>query len=379
VLNVDERGPNGPPGDFPHVTQGEVARFPCGPRDGEPGWLGGPRRAPAAGFGVDRLSLSFPVRSMADDPGTWPMATVREKGTAGESWTRGRRFTTHDPATGEVGAVTVFVGVTEVQGQLWGKVEANPSRFADPGGCSLLPLDRLQDACQVLASTAQLVLEPSQRVEQWRVKRADLARDFRGIGAPGFYVGGLLHVHRPYARRTYIYSDPSKGNAQTLWAGGKGGGCRLYDQHEAYAHKGAPEGSLRWEVEARGGNGSWLEKVGLGTVGDLVRDTAPLERLAESRWEWSGMGREIGSVAQAVVEVQGLGLSTAKRQRLLGALLEEACGIADTRAARGESAVEYRRLKRELGYVVVPAIDTLVAAGAQRGRLDWDSGTEIAA
>jgi hypothetical protein len=281
--------------------------------------------------------------------------------------------------TGESDKINIFVGVTEVAGKLWGKVEANPSRFADPSGCSLLPLDRLQDACQVLASTAQLVLHPGERVEQWRVKRVDLARDFRGISTPAFYVGGLLHVSRPYARRTYIYSDPSKGNAQTLWAGGKGGGCRLYDQHEAYAEKGAPPGSLRWEVEARGGNGSWLERESLSTVGDLVGNMMPLESLAARRWEWSGMGREIGSVMQAVVQVQGLGLSEAKRQRLLGALLEESCGIASTRAARSETSIEYRRLKKELGYVVVPAIDRLIDAGASRGRLDWDSGTEIAA
>lgn len=328
------------------------------------------------GFGCDRLSLSFPVRGV-DDSEAWPMESVKARGTAGESWTRGRNVTTHDPLTGEVGKVSVFLGVTQINGELWGKVETNPSRFVDPAGCSLLPVAQVGVACMALAAAAQLHMLPSTNVEDWSVKRVDMARDFRGIGAPSFYVGGLLYVHRPYARRTYIYADPGKGNAQTLWAGGKGGGARLYDQHEAYSEKGAPLGSLRWEVEARGGKGSWLEKVGIGRVSDLVHGAPGLTSLAEQRWEWSGMGREIGSVAEAVQHVQGMGLSITKRQRLLGSLLEEACGIkADVSK---ETEVEYRRLKRELGFVMVPAIDALVGAGAVRGRLDWETGTEVAA
>ncbi len=321
--------------------------------------------------------MSFPVSEMLDDPEAWPMESVKQKGTANESWTRGRSFTTHDPRTGEVGKVSVFVGVTEVQGKLWGKVEANPSRFIDPAGCDLLPLNRMHDAVNVMAETAQLLLRPAEPVRMWRVKRVDLARDFRGIGAPEFYVRGLLNVHRPHARQTYIYADPTKNSAQTLWAGNKSGGARLYDQHEAYADKGAPEGSLRWEVEARGGHDSWLAKVGVTCVEDLVKDQSALWRLAESRWEWSGMGRELASISETVRAVQDLGLSPAKRQRLLGALMEDACGSRVPQSKDTEA--EYRKLKAELGFTLVPMLDQLAAEGSKRGRLDWDSGTEVAA
>ena len=365
---------------FPPVTQGEVVGFSnhgSKRTSGTVTRLGPVRRAAAARFGVDRLSLSFPVARMDDSPEAWPVESVRMRGTAGESWTRGRTFTDADHATGEAGKVTVFVGVTEVQGQLWGKVEANPSRFQDPSGCSLLDLADLQPAVNALAATAQLLMEPAEPVRHWRVKRIDLARDFRGIGEPSFYVRGLLNVHRPYARRTYIYADPSKNQAQTLWAGGKTGGARLYDQHEAYAEKGAPQGSLRWEVEARGGKDSWLDRAGVVTVQDMVTDTAPLWRLAENRWEWSGMGRELASASTLVEQVRALGLSSAKRQRLLGALLEEACGTRQQQSK--ETEAEYRRLKAELGCVMVPALDLIVGKGPKRGRLDWSTGTELVA
>lgn len=350
------------------------------PRTGTVTSLHGVRRsALEAGqrFGCDRLSVSFPVAEMNDDPGAWPVENVKQKGTANESWSRGRSFVTHDPETGEAGKVSVFVGVTEVQGKLWGKVEANPSRFLDPAGCGLLPLSRMEDAVNVMASTAQLLLRPACPVRHWRVKRVDMARDFRGIGAPEFYVRGLLNVHRPHARQTYIYADPTKNSAQTLWAGNKSGGARLYDQHEAYAEKGAPEGSLRWEVEARGGHGSWLEKAGITSVEDLVKDQAPLWRLAETRWEWSGMGRELASISETVQAVKDLGLSPAKRQRLLGALMEDACGSRTPQSKDTEA--EYRKLKLQLGFTLVPMLDMLASEGSKRGRLDWASGTEVAA
>lgn len=348
----------------------------------------GPVRRDVAGsaaFGVDRLSLSFPVASMSEDPEDWPLVSVAQQGTVGERWSRGRMFTAADPVTGEAGKVTVYVGVTDVAGKPWAKVETNPSRFVDPSGCGLLPLAQLEPAVNVLAATAQLLCKPAEPVRHWRVKRVDLARDFRGIGEPWFYVQGLLHVHRPYARRQYIYSDPGKGNAQTLWAGGKAGGARLYDQHEAYAEKGAPEGSLRWEVEARGGSKSWLDSCGIRSAADLVSEADALYRLAETRWEWSGMGREIASVSATVDALRhwveprtGKPLSEAKRKRLLGDLLEEACGVrAPASSPNAES--EYRRMKRDLGFAMVPAIDQLVAAGNVRGRLDWESGTEVAA
>ncbi len=89
------------------------------------------------------------------------------------------------------------------------------------------------------------------------------------------------------------------------------------------------------------------------------------------------MGRELASISETVRAVQDLGLSAAKRQRLLGALMEDACGSRVPQSKDTEA--EYRKLKAELGFTLVPMLDQLAAEGSKRGRLDWDSGTEVAA
>lgn len=280
-----------------------------------------------------------------------------------------------DAGGGEVFAGARFVPET---GRWVGKVEANPSRLADPDGCGLLAAEDTQVAVrQMLGLAAEAVgwsvaCDPGEA----RVRRVDVARDFRGVQCPSFFVRGLLNVRRRYARRTYLYADPARGNAETLWAGTETGGCRLYDQHAAYAARGASEGSLRWEVEARGG---WLEKVGIGSVADLGVES--LGALARSRWEWSRMGEAVTGtveVVEAVDRLVRLGeLSSARADRLLGMLVRESLGVS--RRVSNDTASVYEGLKRRLG--VRPSAE-LFGGGtrvAVAGRLDYESGREVAA
>lgn len=287
----------------------------------------------------------------------WDSLTVRR-----ESWARGSSVQVADD-------VRVFVGVASIADRLIGKVECNPSRLDDPAGCSLLPLDGLGWAVQVMAEYAAQLVEPGGPLDAWRVKRIDLARDFRGVRDPARYVHGLRPVHRPYARRVGVWSDPSSGNAQTLHAGSGAGMVRLYDQHEAYAHRGAPAGALRWEVEARS---DWLGRIAdVRTVADLQPST--LDGLMVDRWEWSAMGHEVASAVGLVERVGQLGLSPAREQRLIGQLVQECYGVAPRLASK--QASEYRKLKRQLG--LVPSVDLLQVAGHERSRLDWWSGQEV--
>jgi hypothetical protein len=358
-------------GHFPSLTEGKVLQIL------QPG---------ADGLGLDRLSISFPVGE--PDPSGFTSRTVREGG--------GRSARTYGVTLGgrDGGGASVFVGAAEVPERGWmGKIEANPSRLDDPDGCGLLPLgESLPAAGRMWAlALAGTGLQPRSSLESARVRRVDVARDFRGIGRPSFFVRGLLNVRRRHARRSFLYANPQAGNAETLWAGSGTGGCRLYDQHEAYAGKGAPIGAMRWEVEARGG---WLDAVGLRSVGDLGDDLA-LRRLARTRWEWSRMGTEVTGTASVVEAVEGLvcrcprgehgrrecgcgrPLTAAKADRLLGQLVREALGVA--RPVATHTASEYEAVKRRLG--IVPSADLFAAEGCARvaGRLDFASGCEVAA
>lgn len=364
------------------------------------------------GFGIDRLSLSFPLRG-EPDPAIFenrsarlaPVVVDEVSGSVEqrEHLTYGVNvpLTTKRPTMPVGGDPTrqqikrpevtsgVFVGAAQVGGGWWGKVESNPARFDDPDGCSLLRLDRLDEAAERMWSVVeQLDLGSSVDLEGAKVKRVDLARDFRDVRSPSGYVWGLLNIKRPYAKRQYVYSDPQRRNAQTLWAGSGAGGVRLYDQNEAYADKGAPRGSLRWEVEARG---DWLARALKSqsiTYGRL--SVSRLVELAETRWEWSGMGIEVTSANDVVSKVKALvdvggypdddgewvKVTPALARGFLGQLLLGAQGL-DLASAKATQS-QHHKLQRYLGVTITPQLFAEFDS-APVGRLDWCTGQEIAA
>jgi hypothetical protein len=330
---------------FPSLTEGESG----------PDW----HATTAEKVGIDRLSLSFPVRDWLE-LGRWEKREDRADG----SWSAQARV-------GAPGTPEVMVGLRTIAGQPWGKVECNPSRFVDPQGCALLPVRQLDAALAVMWSAAGELTRPGCPLQDARVKRVDVARDFRSVTSTALYVEGLGPVHRPYARRSFTYNDPAKGNAQTLYVGSKAGGVRLYDQHEAYADKGAPEGALRWEVEARTG---WLERVGVRRVGDL--DAVSVARLARGRWEWSRMGEPVTGPVNAVQvlqrRIEAGEISRTVAVRLAGELLFQSFGYGG-QARRSE--YRYREVLSSVGLTTSALWSNDLAAQAV-GRLDFDTGTE---
>lgn len=347
--------------------------------------------APAERFGLDRLSVAF----VTDEP---DITELRERGfTLHESGTPAdpQRTFGLSVAAGKDNPYggSVFVGATRIPEKGWvGKVECNPARLYDPDGCSLLPVAEAKAAVARMFDVVERVgLVPMTDPGEGRVKRVDVARDFREVGIPSFYVRGLQNLRRPHARASYTYNNAQRNSAETLWVGSKTGGVRLYDQHEAYADKGAPRGSLRWEAEARGG---WLERHGIRAVADL--HAGAVQELADYRWEWSRMGTEVTGTANVVDAVERLicrhprglhgkrecedwcdGLTRAKADRLLGQMVREALGVAAPSATN--TASEYNRWKDRLGIVPSAELFSSAAEVPVTGRLDWTTGLEVAA
>lgn len=311
------------------------------------------------------MSLSFPVRSAVADSTVWGSVTQLAPGTPHESERRGTSVEVAD-------GTSVFVGLAKIEGRLFGKVEANPSRFRDPQGCSLLEVDKLGGAVELMATVASKFLEPAGPVETWKVKRVDVARDFSDVSSPSYYVRGLAGVHRPHARKTGLFNDSTRAGAQTLMAGSKSGIARLYDQHAAYGEsKGAIEGRVRWEIEARS---AWLERLaGISTVQDLTGEA--LRTLAIERWEWSAMGVEVkatDAVVEKVMRAVAQDVMTMREARgFLGWMMMSSRGVSGLEGK--ETMAKYRRWTRELGVTLAPE-DT---AGVFVGRLDFESGREV--
>jgi hypothetical protein len=367
---------------FPYLTEGELLQFP-------------ERDSPTGSYGLDRVALSFPLRSEPDG-GRFGTVQVRQgepdkDGQYRSEPTYGVSLDAHrNTRANKDTKAAVFIGATNIGGKWWGKVEFNPSRMVDPDGCELAPVQELEIYAQDAMLLADDYLARDVDVQGARVKRLDVARDFHEVRNTAMYVRGLQPLKRSHARFSQLYSDPTLGDAQTLFVGSGAGGVRLYDQHAAYKEKGAEEGSLRWELQARS---DWVTRaMGSDTLGRM--NTSAILKMAEDRWEWSRMGTVVSDAVDVVTAVDAMvcrhpkggggkrvcgcdGISQAIADRLLGQLVREAMGVRIKLA--NDTASSYERLKRELG--VIPTAELF--AGAVhcnvRGRLDWQSGVEVAA
>lgn len=314
---------------------------------------------------MDKVSVSFPVARVADDR-QWSRLSVRNH-------SEGQEVTRSDSVE-VVEGVHAMIGVRDIGAtdQQWAKVELNPSRVLDPKGWSaeaggMETLATLDAA--ISKAMSEGYFEPMiGSVEEANLKRLDTCRDFRNVEHPSFLIGGLIGVHRNYARQARVFYDPNRNGAQTLVVGGKRNQVRLYNKDEETGGEAA--GVVRWEGLNRE---DWLEEHGaMSKAGDVTDER--IEQIGRDRFEWSGMGMRVVSSAQMVTEQIGtLDLSPAKKRHVLGYLLESAYGLP-TKMSR-TTAAEYRRIVREAG--VVMALDGLEETERYSVHLDLDQGREV--
>lgn len=307
-------------------------------------------------LGVDRLSVSFPLDGFEQDPTAWSSMSVRNPGTDLENTTYGTMVE------------GVFVGVMQhpVQPGVWiGKMETNPARVLDPDGWHGLPAARLREAVGVMGGRVSQLVQPAADIDESRVKRLDVCRDF-ATENPAAIVRGLGPVHRPWSRRNLVHFDPARSGAQTLMVGSASGIVRLYDK-AAETNGRAPEGTLRWEVEARS---QWLSTYGgIKKLSDITEDT--VKALAEDRWRWSAMGQTVASQNEMVQRVMANPeISPTVKSGLIGYLTMQSMGCAYQKSSA--TVAKYRKLAKEMNLAWDPDPD-----GFEAARLDWERGIEI--
>ncbi len=250
-----------------------------------------------------------------------------------------------------------------------GKVEMNPSRVEDPSGIGLSDFDAIAPAVTFAHDQAVRLCEPVWEVEDWKLRRVDVAVDFLGVSDPGRLIAGLAPIFRPYAKRNYLHRDPSKSGAQTLTVGTGAGLVRLYDKHAESEGRALP-GTVRYEVEARKG---WCEQyAGVETLGEL--DAAALGRLAMNRWEWSGMGADVGTTSTVVEKVLAADdMTDRERATFLGWLLLQAAGVSAVTGS--EALAKFRRRQRLLG-IALSDLEGEPDSGFVT-RLDYETGWAV--
>src|ERR1019366_3660281 len=112
----------------------------------------------------------------------------------------------------------------------WGMVEFNPARLVDPDGFTTAPLGTIFDGIQEAIAIAGKLIEIDCEVEEMRVKRVDVARDFASVESVGSLIKGLAGGARTNARKTTLHLTGG-GTVEGLSTGSKSGGmARLYDK-----------------------------------------------------------------------------------------------------------------------------------------------------
>ncbi len=333
----------------------------------------------ASGVGVDRLSLSAPVRDFERDPRAWNTITDNLPGSDQGRVSHGVSVPWRN------GSLYVGAQVIRATGQTVGKIEFNPSRASEEPGaghstrsdpkCSEQPpasgvsLATAETARRTAAEAWELageLVEWSGPQEGARVRRIDTARDFEGVADGGALIRALAPIHRPWARRNLVHADPQRNGAQTLMVGSGAGVARLYDKH-AESKGRAPEGTLRWEAECRS---DWASKYG-GIVRFEDLTDARVTALATERWGWSSMGVEVAGMRRVVEKVRASDLSGREQASFLGWLVLESSGQAWE--AGSATLAKYRRLQRELAI----AVDDLDQGETFYSRLDFETGREV--
>lgn len=318
------------------------------------------------GVGVDRLSLSFPVDAAEGDESAWDRFSVVAPGSSTERqmWS----------ASVEVSGARFFVGVAtlpeEAPYRCVGKVEWNPSKVVDPEGWGLASVgEALLSVGPAVAAVGQRMRPVWEDPRMWSLKRIDVAKDFEGVDEAAGLIRGLGAIHRPWSRLNQTHADPKLHGAQTLMVGSGAGVVRLYDKH-AETKGDAPEGTVRWECEAR----AWAREKGhMKMLGDVDADS--VELLGHERFGWSGMGAEVaGSMSRLVAVVHECDyLSSAQKRSFLGWLVEQSAGVEATVSSRTTLA-KYRRLQRELGIAAPCDFGAMLEVVRC---LDWDSAKEV--
>jgi len=319
--------------------------------------------------GIDRASASAPVEDFNPDLSAWDTSITAHPGTPRAS--RSLSATVELP-----GGARAFVGVREIadhpRWRFWGKVEVNPSRVVDPEGHSLARVEDVAPVLGEVVGAAGQLVALAVPVDEMRVKRLDVARDFDGVTEPAPMLRSLASVHRPWSRLNLMHADAKRNGAQTLMVGARSSGVvRLYDQHAAY---GRPPGSLRFEAECRS---PWLQ-----TYGDIktIADVTPINvaRLGLNRWEWSAMGVEVPKDFGALFHrVRAEGWSAAQSHGFIGWLVLGHHGMGRDADMSSATLAKYRRMQRHIGLSAPADVDALMSTVQVVSRLDFESGREV--
>lgn len=222
-------------------------------------------------------------------------------------------------------------------------MEFNPSRFADPDGTTLVPVEAVARITELLieeyfkdgeALPAFAVTEGGEEsLEYWeddwrsqiRIVRLDVARDFY-ITDPLFNIDLFKETKAKYARSVAIHYKNGIAETWESTNSRKSGHVKFYNKYRQAAKAGVKDmpvvGTFRFEYMLRNKH---LQKAHIHTLEDLT--SAKFEYALRQGWEIAGLGKPVMHPSAWIKQIHDSALSPETKSQIVGLLQAEMMGL----------------------------------------------------
>jgi len=229
-------------------------------------------------FGIDRIAVTYPAS-----------AVVGRRSPPGKIHIGGATY----PEPGGFAHISFCRG--------WVRVNFNPSRWFDPSGYSLVPIDVAVPLIQVALRSASSWVPSDVTWSQAHVTVLHLATDFRLVVDPPRLIEALAVIPRPYQGKVARWFGTE--GLEGVHFGSQAHRVKLYDKSIETRGR-VPFGTMRFEVQL---GRDWLRRRGVLVLADLSAQTAG--DLAMEAWEWSRMGAEVTNARSVLDQIEDMEVS----------------------------------------------------------------------
>jgi hypothetical protein len=265
-------------------------------------------------------------------------------------------------------------------------MEFNPSRFMDPDGTALVPVEAVARVCELLVEeyfadgealpAFAVTTEGNESLEYWeedwrsqiRIVRLDTARDFT-ITDPRFSISLFKETQARYAKGVSIIYKNGVAETWDSPNSKKSGHVKFYDKFRQAVKKRIKqvpaEGTFRFEYLLRKKH---LQRAHIHTLEDLT--PAKFENALRIGWEIAGLGEPVTHPQGWINQVNDSSLSAEEKTMLIGYLQAQQSGLD-----LGLRKYQINEIKAKVRSVGLSFRRPLSKQGNMYMQLDLDTGT----
>lgn len=330
-----------------------------------------------ASIGVDRVAVEIPLTPSKSD-GIIVLSTIKN--------TLLGRWGTRAKAVHAASGADIHFSYNRAR---WSIVmEFNPSRFADPDGTTLVPVEAVARVTELLIEeyfkdteglpAFAVTDEDGENVIYWeedwrsqvRIVRLDVARDFV-ITNPHFDIELYKETRAKYARSVAIHYNDGVAETWDSTNSKKSGHVKFYNKSRQAAKAGVKDfpadGTFRFEYMLRNKH---LQRAHIHTLEDLTGEK--FELALRQGWEIAGLGDPVMHPQGWIKQINDSGLTAKTKAEVIGFLQAEIHGFE--LGYRNYQQATLKKIARSTGLTFRRS---LADQGSLRFQLDLETGAVI--